>query len=293
MSANQKLPVVLAHGIARFDILREILKEKLGLPDNQVEDRFQYFRGIKSHLESHGFKVFHPNEDFAGGVDLRAEQLRDRVNEITASEGVSKVHIIGHSMGGLDARHMIVDKGMADSVASLTTIGTPHLGTSIADHLLSQGGTFLIESLRKVINLDGFGDLSITACDEFNSRAEGQEARNGVAYQTYAGSEELKLVFIPLMPSWVFIQENEGRNDGLVSFKSQQWKKELVAGDGTRKTIVQREFPLPADHLNEVGWWDSQEAMAHIFSFTSLLKQAADYESKIRDIYLNIAQSLP
>src|SRR5207253_10451408 len=158
MSANQQFPIVLAHGIARFDILHEILKEKLGLPDNPVGEQFQYFRGIKTHLESNSFRVFHPNEDFAGGVDLRAEQLRDRVNEITASEGVSKVHIIGHSMGGLDARHMIVDKGMAERVASLTTIGTPHLGTILADHLLNQGATFLIDGLRKVINLDGFED---------------------------------------------------------------------------------------------------------------------------------------
>lgn len=293
MSANQKLPIVLAHGIARFDILHEMLEEKLGLPDDQIGEQFQYFKGIKSHLESKGFKVFHPNEDFAGGVDLRAEQLRDRVNEVTSSEGVGKVHIIGHSMGGLDARHMIVDKGMADSVASLTTIGTPHLGTSFADYLLNQGGTFLIEELRKVINLEGIEDLSITACEQFNSRAEEQEASNGVFYQTYASSEELKLVFLPIMPSWVYIQEHEGRNDGLVPFKSQQWKKELVAADGSRKPVAQMEFPLPADHLNEVGWWDPHEAMAHILSFTSLLKQAADYESKIRDIYLNIAQNLP
>jgi triacylglycerol esterase/lipase EstA (alpha/beta hydrolase family) len=41
------------------------------------------------------------------------------------------VHIIAHSMGGLDARHLIVDiVTMADKVGTLATIGTPHLGTS-------------------------------------------------------------------------------------------------------------------------------------------------------------------
>ena len=42
------------------------------------------------------------------------------------------MHLIAHSMGGLDARHMIVREGMAERVASLTTVGTPHNGTPVA-----------------------------------------------------------------------------------------------------------------------------------------------------------------
>jgi len=37
-----------------------------------------------------------------------------------------KVHLFAHSMGGLDARHMITHLGMANRVRTLTTIGTPH-----------------------------------------------------------------------------------------------------------------------------------------------------------------------
>jgi triacylglycerol lipase len=196
-------------------------------------------------------------------------------------------------MGALDARHMIVDLGMADKVASLTTIGGPHLGTILADHVLDHGGTLLVDTVRQVINLDGFEDLRVTSCEQFNNRAENEEAKNRVFYQTYASSEELKLVFLPLIPSWIFIQEHEGRNDGLVSFRSQQWKKELIASDGTRKPIIQKEFPFPADHLNEVGWWDPQEAVNPILGFASIFKQAASYENKVKEIYLEIAQNLP
>jgi triacylglycerol lipase len=288
---DQNIPIVLVHGIARFDILHESLKKKLKLPENQIDDRFEYFKGIKTLLESNGFKVFHTNQDFSGPVTLRAEQLKIRVNEIMTEEGVDRVHLIGHSMGGLDSRHMIVDLGMANSVASLTTIGTPHLGTVLADHLLDNGGTLLVESVRQVIDLDGFTDLRVDVCDQFNRRAEDEEARNSVFYQTYAAAEDLKLVFLPLMPSWVFIQEHDGRNDGLVSVRSQQWKKELIANDGTRKAVAQKEFPFPADHLNECGWWDPQEALT--FSFAGFFKQAGTYESKVRDIYLEIAQNLP
>lgn len=292
MANSHDVPIVLAHGIARFDVLLEMLKTKANLPETQLGDRFQYFKGIKTHLEAQGFTVFHPNQDFAGPVDARAEQLRDRVNEVISATGVDRVHIIGHSMGGLDARHMIVDKGMAERVASLTTIGTPHLGTILADHVIGHGGVFLMDLLRRVINLDGFHDLTVTACEQFNSRAEDFEANNGVVYQTYASAEDLHLVFAPLVPSWIFIRDHEGKNDGLVPFRSQQWKRELIASDGARKPITQKEFPLPADHLNQVGWWDPQEAMNPLSGFGSIFKKAASYEGKIRDLYLEIARNL-
>lgn len=51
------------------------------------------------------------------------------------------------------------------------------------------------------------------------------------------------------------------------------------------------EFPIPADHLNQVGWWDPQEAVNPLFGFASVFKQASQYEDMIKDIYLEIAQS--
>ncbi len=291
MSNDQRHPIVLAHGIARFDVLLELLRKKLKLPETKFGDQFQYFKGIRTHLEAHGFKVFHPNQDFAGSVDLRAEQLKARVNDALAETGSEKVHIIAHSMGGLDARHMIVDKGMAERVASVTTIGTPHTGTILADHVISHGGVLLMDLLQRVVNVDGFADLTITVCEQFNNRAEDQEARNDVTYQTYASAADFHLVFAPLIPSWVFIRDQEGKNDGLVPFKSQQWKRELIAADGRRKTVVQKVFPIPADHLNQVGWWDPQEAVNPLFGFAGVFKQAQQYEDRIKDIYLKIAQS--
>lgn len=262
------------------------------LPETELDDRFQYFKRIPSHLKSHGFNVFHPNQNFAGPVNVRAEQLRDRINEIITSTGAQKVHIIAHSMGGLDARHMIVDMGMAERVASLTTIGTPHLGTVLADQVIDQGGFLLQEILRPVITLDGFSDLTTSACEEFNRRAEHVEATNEVVYRTFAASEDLAMIFAPLVPAWIFIRDNEGRNDGLVSVASQRWKRELIADDGRRKTVAQHDFPLAADHLNEVGWWDPQEAANVKKLFQSVFKKKEDYESRIRDVYLQITKSL-
>lgn len=66
MPNAKPLPIVLAHGIARFDVLLEILKQKVKVPDTNLGERFHYFKGIKPHLEAHGFTVSHPNQDFAG-----------------------------------------------------------------------------------------------------------------------------------------------------------------------------------------------------------------------------------
>ena len=286
-------PIVLAHGIARFDVLLQIFRERLEPPETGFGDQFHYFKGIKSHLKANGFEVFDPNQAFAGSVDVRASQLRDRVNEAIAATGAEKVHIIAHSMGGLDARHMIVDQGMAERVASLTTIGTPHLGTVLADHMIDHGGFLLKEGLRQIIDLDGFDDLRVDSCQQFNSRAEHHEATNKVVYQTFASAEEFQVVFTPLLPSWRFIHDHEGKNDGLVSVTSQSWKSELVANDGSRKSIGQKEFPIAADHLNQVGWWDPQEAWASPKKlFQNFLKQKREYESSVKNLYLQIAQEL-
>src|SRR6266852_6146768 len=157
-----------------------------------------------------------------------------------------------------DPRFVVDVPGMADKVATLTTIGTPHQGTSFADFGLTIGGALVIDALRPIIHLEGFTDLATASCLEFNKRAEGHEASNGVSYRTYASSEVRDSIFLPLQPSWSIINRHEGENDGLVSVASQRWQSELVAAEGGRKRVIQNTFPVPADHLNEVGWWDPQ-----------------------------------
>lgn len=287
-------PIILAHGIARFDILRERIDEKLNLPPSQLEDELQYFRNVRTFLDADGFtSVFNTNVDFAGSLDLRAAELKQQTEAVLTQTGAEKVHIIAHSMGGLDARKMIVDLGMETNVASLTTIGTPHLGTVLADRVISDGGGLWIDFLQKALrlNLDGFNDLTLAACESFNRRARDAEAKNAVVYQTFSSFEEGSDMFLPLFPSWALIRAVEGRNDGLVPVRSQQWESELVAADGTRKQIARHEFPFPADHLNQCGWWDLAEALNPFFSGT-LLQQRINYELKVKNLYLQIARNL-
>jgi triacylglycerol lipase len=288
-------PVVLAHGIARFDFLTANLLHSLDLLGLNLElplDGLNYFKGIARHLRDNGFDTYNSRVSFAAPLERRGADLRDEVNKVLALKNAEKVNIIAHSMGGLDARYMIVNYGMADKVATLTTIGTPHNGTSFADWLIEHKGEELVNLVGKVIDIAGLRDLTTGACAQFNKSAGNAEAKNGVFYQTYSAFEDKATVFAPLQGSWEIIHKAEGDNDGLVPVTSQQWVSQLVSDDGVTKNVPHTSFPVPADHLNEVAWWDLQELRNRKGWSLSILKTIRDYEDEIRNVYLNIARNL-
>ncbi len=283
-------PIVLAHGIARFDVFRQNLQDSILLGPFARLDQFHYFRNIRTHLEGHGFTVFSSDVAFAADVEVRATQLARNIEKIL-EKGHSKVHIIAHSMGGLDARHMLVHiPGMDQKVASLTTIGTPHNGTSFAEWGISHGGDKIIEAISPVLPLEGFADLTMASCEAFNKKAMAAEAANPVVYQTYSASEEKKYVLTVLQASWQIIHDAEvaaerpPENDGLVPVTSQAWRTELVSEGHPPKKIRQHKFPVSADHLNEVGWWDLHQPGG--------ILGRDEYEGRIKAVYLEIAQGV-
>lgn len=313
MASKKTYPIALATGVARLDFLagsldRESHKIFGGVFDKimnffsdhgvkVVTDGLHYFRGIKSFLDDDHFDTHHTRVGFATRLVDRSADLKAQVTDILKATGAAKVHIIAHSMGGLDARAMIGRLGMADKVASLTTIGTPHHGSSFADVGLKGGGQELIEKISNAIDFRGLEDLTRDACKKFNEEIRDAEASNGVFYQTYSASEGRDATFIFLQPSWDIIKKEEGDNDGLVSLTSQAWQPEVVSSDGkSRKKIVQKKFAdssgnlIPADHLNEIGWWDLNE-----LHDVKIMKEAGSrdkYEKKVKEVYRDIARDL-
>ena len=65
-------------------------------------------------------------------VDRTARLIGQKVEALAAEHGFERVHVIGHSKGGLIARRYIQRYGGARRVKSLTTLGTPHHGTPTA-----------------------------------------------------------------------------------------------------------------------------------------------------------------
>jgi len=225
-------PIVLAHGYARFDYLIQITRNCLPTPsalrwfNRIVGDPFGYFRHIRRTLEQHGFEAHEVSVGFVGSLERRARDLQRAIERILASRGPGAgVNIIAHSMGGLDARYMIARLGMADRVASLVTIGTPHLGSTLADYRLDEQELprRLIARLEPLgLDLTGFLDLTTRRCRALGVEHEPVEAANAVAYIAYAAVQRVESrVFPPLRRSWRIIAAREGLNDGLVSAASQ------------------------------------------------------------------------
>ncbi|MGH8892736.1 MAG: lipase family alpha/beta hydrolase [Actinomycetes bacterium] len=68
-------------------------------------------------------------------VRLAATGLATRVEQLCAETGFERIHVIGHSMGGLIARFYVQRLGGDSRVHTLVTLGTPHAGTRAA-HLV-------------------------------------------------------------------------------------------------------------------------------------------------------------
>lgn len=262
-------PIILAHGICPFDkVIRPF-----GIKDNSDDDRNHYFRGIRSHLISKGFLVFHSRVSWGGPLKKRAKELREVILRITGNfKKWDKVHIIGHSMGGLDARLMVYKYKMHEHILSITTIGTPHWGSSYADWGLKRMGALIWFFMMMGLDIRGFRNLTTKACAELNLKLRDFEKNNGVIYRTVAGWEPYERLFKPLRFPYKIINRYEGKNDGLVSVKSATWRDEYLIE------------VIEADHLNQIGWWNKEE------SLSGLMRE--EFENKIREFYLRLVMGL-
>jgi pimeloyl-ACP methyl ester carboxylesterase len=86
-------------------------------------------RFLRRWLERDGFQVFYATGiDSNLTLDQNAVRLRDFIAQVKAKTGVEKVHLVGHSMGGLNVRAYVESALYQDDVASVTTLGSPHAG---------------------------------------------------------------------------------------------------------------------------------------------------------------------
>jgi triacylglycerol lipase len=241
--------------------------------DNSEDDRFHYFRKIRSTLLNHGFEVFHSSVRWAGSVEERAEDLKNSIEELTDNfTKWEKVHVIAHSMGGLDARHMIYNYKMDYRVASLSTIGTPHCGSPFADWGV-QHFSFLIPLAKRMgLNIKGCEDLTRQNCRNFNEKVWGFERKNRTLYQTFGGTLPYHRIFPLFKYSYSIISQEEGENDGLVPLKSAKWKNEF---------FIKR---IDADHLNQIGWWHPWRTLQDC--------TRKRFEARIQKFYLEIVEGL-
>lgn len=117
--AASTTPVVLVHGIV---------------------DNRSIFAVLARALRRRGFGAVHAvnyrvHTALTGDIRRAARDLSDHVERICAATGADRVHVIGHSLGGLLARYYVQRLGGDRRVDTLVTLGSPHRGSAIA-HLL-------------------------------------------------------------------------------------------------------------------------------------------------------------
>jgi pimeloyl-ACP methyl ester carboxylesterase len=69
---------------------------------------------------------------FTSDVRTAARELGDRVEELCLATGYDRVHVVGHSMGGVIARYYVQRLGGDRRVHTVVTMGSPHQGTEVA-----------------------------------------------------------------------------------------------------------------------------------------------------------------
>ena len=120
-----RVPVVLVHGLV---------------------DNHSVFAVMRRSLRRRGFtSVCSWNySPLLADVARGAADLGEHLQRICAQTGHERVHVVGHSLGGLLARYHVQRQGGDRHVESLVTLGTPHQGSVLA-HLLP---TPLVRQLR-------------------------------------------------------------------------------------------------------------------------------------------------
>ena len=90
---------------------------------------------VNRYLQQAGFERVHAlnYNPFAADIPGLAERVADRAEELKAHFGVDRLHVIGHSLGGIIARYAVQVLGLK-GVDVCCTIASPHGGVRLARH---------------------------------------------------------------------------------------------------------------------------------------------------------------
>ncbi|MEH6561026.1 MAG: triacylglycerol lipase [Marinobacter sp.] len=230
--ADTRYPVVLVHGMFGFDSL-------IGV---------DYFYGISEDLRKNGADVYTTQVPALDSTIARGEALLPQVEAIAAVHG--KVNLIGHSHGGPTARY--VARVRPDLVASVTSVGSPHKGSAVADLIVGSPASGLADTLANalgglidLISEGGFDQnaqaslqsLSTQGSAEFNNFAPagiptsacgtGASSANGVRFYSWGGTGVLTNLLDPsdALLGTTSLAFGSSQNDGLVERCSNHFGK--------------------------------------------------------------------
>jgi triacylglycerol lipase len=245
-----KMNLVLNHGIFGFATLHGIV----------------YFNGVKDHLTAKfpELRILVAQVPPAGTIEVRGTELGKQILQEMQPGGAldpdEPVHIIAHSMGGLDARFLLSPDNpgnLADRIVSLTTISTPHKGSPIANLLVKLGDpldigneeSLLAQGLRAALahaslEVGGLRNLATDGTNKFNEQFRDNDSTRKFSVAGVGRGKKVFGITVETcaalsLPHRIIKDETGEDNDGLVSLSSATW--------GTGPEL------WPADHADEIG----------------------------------------
>jgi len=88
-------------------------------------------------------------------IEDLAEKIRTEAKQLLKLYGTQKIHIVGHSLGGMVGRYFVQELGGDEMVATLTTLATPHQGTLLSRFSLLPNLRQLDPESRTIRKLQG------------------------------------------------------------------------------------------------------------------------------------------
>jgi triacylglycerol lipase len=260
------------------------------LPGLFAFDRLLFWRmfsGVKQRLERNGCLVIQVKTDPVASIRDRsigiANQIDSFISETlphywSCEENRKSIHLIGHSMGGLDARFLASPGGLnwGDRVVTVTTLATPHRGSPAADRLatiapllIKTATKFLWrfiplknerEFVKKVSSGSWEAILNLTPhylCDTFNREIVNHPEVKYLSYSAIPESKHLDLVHC-LRQIQARIGGLRGTNhDGLVEIDSAKWGEYIRECTTDHGGIIGlRVIPWLSDGFNHLQLFD-------------------------------------
>ena len=222
IECKTKYPLLLVHGVFFRD-----------------SRYLNYWGRIPNELIKNGATVYYGVQDSAASVKECGKEIAKRIKEIVKETGCEKVNIIAHSKGGLDSRYAISCLEVAEFVASLTTVNTPHRGCIFADYLLNRLPESFCQSIAGKYNrtllklgdknpdfMTAVKDLTASACSKFN---EAVPNMSHIFYQSIGSKmEKATSGRFPLNVSYPLVRHFDGESDGLVAVESMKWGEQFT-----------------------------------------------------------------
>jgi triacylglycerol lipase len=240
--AATKYPIVLSHGMgANANVM--------GITD--------YWGSIPKTMRNNGAQVYITSGNPMQSKENKAIEWKAQVKEILAITSAKKINLIGHSDGGLYTRYALSNLNMASSVASYTSMSSPHRGSPVADAIMNLGATTgLTSAIAGALDFVYSFILSVpgTDCGTNGTQETTWWMKTvfnpnvpdivGVYYQSYGADAKTVIGGQIMTALWLaMLADGDGANDGLVQVSSAKW--------GNYRGTLTGWFGV--NHLSEIG----------------------------------------